>query len=127
MLGCVLGFGGYQVEAMAKLQQAMRASPHDPLTWLWMVWTGAMLFDLRQFDAAIKTLQQVVRLRPGYTQVQVLIAMSLAHLGRLDEARELLKRARAQGQDPRFQRPPWVRPEALALRLEGIRLAELPE
>src|ERR1017187_2990804 len=26
-------------------------------------------------------------------------------------------------QDPRYQRPPWVRPEDIALRMEGIRLA----
>ena len=35
MLGCVLGFGGYHDEALDRLRQAMRASPHDPLTWLW--------------------------------------------------------------------------------------------
>ena len=35
MLGCVLGFGGYREEALERLQQAMRASPHDPLIWLW--------------------------------------------------------------------------------------------
>ena len=40
MLGCVLGFGGYHDEALDRLQQAMRASPHDPLTWLWTMWMG---------------------------------------------------------------------------------------
>ena len=34
-LGCVLCFGGYHEEALERLRQAMRASPHDPLTWLW--------------------------------------------------------------------------------------------
>jgi adenylate cyclase len=124
MLGCVLGFGGYREEALARLQQAMRASPHDPLTWLWTLWSGVMHFYSRQFDAAIQRQQQVVRLRPGFIQAQMTMAASLAHLGRLDEARELLERARAQGgQDPRYQRPPWVRPEDNALRIEGIRLA----
>ncbi|HEU0081527.1 MAG TPA: hypothetical protein VFQ87_01535 [Bradyrhizobium sp.] len=52
MLGCVLGFGGYREEALARLQQAMRASPHDPLTWLWTLWTAVMQFYSRQFDAA---------------------------------------------------------------------------
>ena len=124
MLGCVLGFGGYREEALARLQQAMRASPHDPLTWLWTLWASVMHFYSRQFDAALQKQQQVARLRPGFIPIQITMAASLAHLGRLDEARELFERARAQGaQDPRYQRAPWVRPEDNALRIEGVRLA----
>src|ERR1700676_4822735 len=108
MLGCVLGFGGYREEALDRLRQAMRASPHDPLTWLWTLWTGVIQFYSRKFDAALETLHQVVRLRPRFTQAQVLIAASLAHLGRLDEARDVL--SRAQVRDPRYQQMPWARP-----------------
>jgi adenylate cyclase len=58
----------------------------------------------------------------GYAQG--LIAASLAFLGHLNEAREALERARLQRPDPRMQqRPPWMRPEDYALRLEGWRLA----
>src|SRR5262245_23831768 len=124
MLGCVLGFGGYREEALNRLQQAMRASPHDQLIWLWSIWTGAIQFNSRKFDAAVESLRQVVRLRPGYNHSKVLIAASLAHLGRIDEARELLEGTRAQIVDPRFsQRAPWLRPEDYALRVEGLRLA----
>jgi adenylate cyclase len=121
MLGCVLGFGGYREEALTRLQQAMRASPHDPLTWLWTLWTAVMQFHSRKFDLALETLHQLVRLRPGYAPAQVLIAATLAHLGRLDEARDVF--SRAQGQDPRYQKPPWIKPEDNTLRIEGIRLA----
>jgi adenylate cyclase len=120
MLGCVLGFGGYREEALARLQQAMRASPHDPLR-LWTLWTAIMQFYSRKFDLALETLHQLVRLRPGFAQAQVLIAATLAHLGRLDEARDVF--SRAQGQDPRYQKPPWIKPEDNTLRIEGIRLA----
>jgi adenylate cyclase len=124
MLGCVLGFGGYREEALNRLQQAMRASPHDPLIWLWTGWTGTIQLYSRKFDAAVESLRQVVRLRPGFNQIKVILAATLAHLGRLDEARELLKDARAQTVDPRYlQRPPWTRPEDYALRIEGLRLA----
>jgi adenylate cyclase len=123
MLGCVLGFGGYREEALNRLQQAMRVSPHDPLTWLWTLWTGVVQFYSRKFDAAVETLHQVVRLRAGYSQAHVFIAASLAHLGRVDEARDLLERARAQLRDHRYlERTPWTRPEDYALRVEGIRL-----
>jgi len=65
MLGCVLGFGGYREEALARLQQAMRTRPHDPLTWLWTLWTGMMYSCSRRFDAAMDMYHQVVRLRPA--------------------------------------------------------------
>lgn len=121
MLGCVLGFGGYREEALERLRQAMRASPNDPLTWLWTLWAGMIQFYGRQFVAAIETMQQVIRLRPGAHQAQVVTAASLAHLGRLDEARDQLSRAHFV--DPRYRHMPWTRPEDNALRTEGVRLA----
>ena len=51
----------------------------------------------------METLRQVVRLRPGYPQSQMVIAAALGHLGQLDEAREL---SRAQPRDPRYLQPP---------------------
>ena len=126
MLGCVLGFGGYYDEALDQLKQAMRASPHDPLTWLWTMWVGAVQLSARKFAVALETYRQLVRLRPGYIQTQELIAVCLAHLGRLDEARDVFGRIPAQfsSQLRRFrQRPPWVRPEDYAIRQEGLRLA----
>jgi adenylate cyclase len=122
MLGCVLGFGGYHDEALDRLQQAMRASPHDPLTWLWTMWSGTMQFYARKFDAALETFKQLARLRPEWGQAQEFIAGSLAFLGRLDEAREV-QRAGLQLLDSRYrQKPPWLRPQDYALRIEGRRL-----
>jgi adenylate cyclase len=127
MLGCVLCYGGYREEALARLQQAMRVSPHDPLTWLWQIWRASAQLYGRDFAAALDTLHEVVRLRPGYLAPHQMIAASLAHLGRLPEARAVLDRTRARfpEQDRRFvqQRPPWLRPEDYALRSEGLRLA----
>ena len=122
MLGCVLGYGGYREESLIRLQQAMRASPHDPLTWLWTIWKGAIQLLSQDFDASIQTFQQLLRLRPGFNHAHVSFAICHAHLGRIDEARQALKRARQQFQDPRYQSAPWLRPEDSALRLEGIRL-----
>jgi adenylate cyclase len=126
MLGCVLGFGGHRKEALERLQQAMRASPHDPLIWLWLLWRGVLQFLSRDFVAALQTLRQVVRLRPSYGPPYEYIAASLAYLGQLNEAREALERVPPQsaGQLQRFQqRPPWMLPEDYALRVEGVRLA----
>ena len=126
MLGCVLGYGGYRDEALNRLAQAMRSSPNDPLTWLWMLWRGTTQFFSRDFIAALETMRQFVRLRPGYVRPREYIAASLAYLGRLDEARDELERIPAQSPEQlqRWQqRLPWLRPEDYALRVEGVRLA----
>jgi adenylate cyclase len=124
MLGCVLGFGGYRDEALDRLRQAMRASPHDPLTWLWTRWSAAIQFYARKFDAALETFKELVRLRPENGPNHGYIAGSLAFLGRLDEARAVLGLAGLQLPDQRWQqRPPWLRPADYALWNEGLRLA----
>jgi adenylate cyclase len=124
MLGCVLGFGGYHDEALERLRQAMRASPHDPLTWLWTRWSGAIQFYSRKFDAAMETFRELLRLRPEYGPNHGYLAASLAFVGRLDEARAVLERAGLQIPNPRWQqKPPWLRPEDYALLSEGMRLA----
>jgi adenylate cyclase len=126
MLGCVLGFGGHRDEALDRLHQAMRASPHDPLTWLWTLWTAFIQLSARKFDAALETLHPLVRLRPGLAPAYELMAACLAHLGRLDDASAVLERIPAQFSEQlrRHQlRPPWIRPEDYAIRQEGLRLA----
>jgi adenylate cyclase len=130
MLGCVLGFGGYPAEALDRLRQAMRASPHDPLTWLWTQWIATIQLCARDFAAALETARRVTHLRPGCTPAYNLIALSLAHLGRVEEARATLDRAEEEfGENFRryAQRPPWLRPEDYVVRVEGLRLMELQE
>ena len=128
MLGCVLCYGGYREEAIDRLRQAMRASPYDPLTWLWMVWLGSAQLYARDFDAAVMTSREAVRLRPAFITGYGQLAAALAHLGRMDEARGVLDHARTSFPElfPRLmqqERYPWLRPEDHVLRAEGLRLA----
>jgi adenylate cyclase len=83
-------------------------------------------FFSRDFVAALQTLRQVVRLRPSYAPPYEYVAASLAYLGQLDQAREALERVPPQSAEQlqRWQqRPPWMRPEDYALRVEGVHLA----
>jgi adenylate cyclase len=130
MLGCVLGHGGYPEEALERLRQAMRASPHDPLTWLWTRWIAGARFYARDFAAALETFTQLVRLRPRAGVATIMTAAALGHLGRLEEARVMLDRAEREFPDDlrRYrQHPPWLRPEDYAISIEGLRLAGLSE
>src|SRR6185437_16091938 len=59
-----------------------------------------------------------------------LTAMSLAHLGRIEEARATMDRTEEEfGENLRryLQRPPWLRPEDYVVRVEGLRLMGLQE
>jgi adenylate cyclase len=125
-LGRALTGSGYYVEAIDQSRRALRSSPHDPLTWAWTAFLGHAQFCSRDFAAALDTLRQVIRMRPGHTFALEYTAASLAHLGRLDEARGALERVRAQvpEQLQRYrQRPPFRRPDDWALLTEGLRLA----
>ena len=124
MLGCVLGFGGYRDEGIDRLRQAMRASPHDPLTWRWMRWHAFLEFHSHRFEAALDLLTDSLRIRPEYGHHHTWVAGSLAFLGRRDEARAVLRSAGPGAQDPRWrERPPWLLPEDYSLWQEGLRLA----
>ena len=106
--------------------KAIRASPHDPLTWLWTIWIAASQFSAHDFEAVLDTYRQVMRMRPGFAPAHFMTAVALAHLGRLTEACETFERGSAQfpNELPRFrQGPPWVRPDDWTLRLEGLQLA----
>jgi adenylate cyclase len=127
MLGCTLCFGGHRDEAIERLHQAMRASPHDPLTWLWTLWLAAAQLFAGQYEPALEAMHQLARLRPEYPPL--LKIACLAHMGRLKEAQSALAgipaESMAQFRRLADSRPPFMRPEDFAYRQEGLRLAGL--
>jgi adenylate cyclase len=128
ILGLVLGRAGYHEEGIGWLRQAMRASPHDPLTWQWLNGIGDFQLFSREFEAALKTYRQVMLLRPRFFSPHLFSAAALAYLGRPREARDALDSAQAQYAEQierRRHRPSWARPEDWAIKTEGLRLAAL--
>ncbi len=66
MLGLVLGRAGYHEEAIRHLRPAMRASPHDPLTWQWLNGIGDFQLFSGRFEAALESYREVTLLRPQF-------------------------------------------------------------
>jgi adenylate cyclase len=129
VLGLWYGFNGRPREGIETLQRAMRASPHDPLTWLWLTWIGAMYYVLEDYDAAVRTADSVIRLRPDQFQAYRTRAAALGQLGRTEEARDALHQAaqfNAFTAWVRTRHPGW-RQKDYAHVLEGLRKAGLPE
>jgi len=126
VLGRALISGGKHEEPINHLRQALRASPHDPLIWLWKSFLAHAQFNLRDFTAALETLRHVIQIRPEHAWAHEHIVASLAYLGHLNEAREALERARVQfpGYFQRYrQRPRWRGPKEWEMLVEGLRLA----
>jgi adenylate cyclase len=129
MMGLSFGWGGFPREGIEWMRRTMRASPRDPLTWAWKFWMGIYQYLLRDFEAALETLREVIRLRPGFQPAHHNVAACLALLGRMDEARDAVRRSgdRVNAHLSRFQgnRAPWQRPEDFTLLEEGRRLVAL--
>jgi adenylate cyclase len=125
-LGLVLVRAGYHEEGISWLRQAMRASPHDPLTWQWLNGIGDFQLFSREYQAALDTYGQLMLLRPRFFSPHLFTAAALAYLGRSREARDALQSAPAQFAEQierRRHRPSWARPQDWAIKTEGLRPA----
>jgi TolA-binding protein len=109
----------------------MRASPHDPLTWQWTHWLGMAQLNNRDFESALETYRPLIQRHPEHFSANVTLAAALGHLGRPQEARAVLDHLRTQFPEQLRQlqqrRPAHFSVKDYALRIEGLRLAGLPE
>jgi len=65
---------------------------------------GMIYFQLRDFGRAVPALQQATKLKPGIPNVSALLAMSLAEVGRYEEALPGLKKGFGQTSDGMLRR-----------------------
>ena len=88
-------------------------------------------FVAGRYEEAVRYAADTLRLRPDFQGVQRLHCASLAHAGRLDEARATLETVRRQ--QPQLTLAwlrasvPYQTPESLERFLEGMRKAGLEE
>jgi adenylate cyclase len=108
--------------AIEHLSTALRLSPRARTGWSHAD-LGAAYFVSRRFDEAVPELRLVIQEDPSLPLAHRFLAACYAHMGRLDEAREVVKRLRAITPvvipDVSYLRSP----EHRELYVSGLRLA----
>jgi adenylate cyclase len=84
---------------------------------------GIAHFFKRQFDEAAAKLLLSIQDHPGSPPTYRALASCYAHMGRLDEAHEIVARLRTATPQVVPSELPWRNPEDRELLLSGLRLA----
>lgn len=121
-MGQTLTFGGFPKEAIAPLERGMRLSPYDSQLSVMLDSLALAHYQAGDYE------QAVVRARDAmnqtYATVSVVLAASLAQLGRFDEARTVLPPTGWKaGSRQRPMAAPYANPAHLEHMRQGVRLA----
>src|SRR4029077_19359261 len=115
-------FAGQHDLAIEHVEASLRLSPRErvgqPLSVI-----GTAYFFKRQFDEAAAKLLLSIQDHPGFPLAHRTLATCYAHMGRLDEAREIVVRLRAITPLLVPNDLPFRNPEDRELYLSGLRLA----
>jgi tetratricopeptide (TPR) repeat protein len=82
---------GRAEETEAHVLEALRLSPRDSVISVWLLHVGSSKAFLGEYDAAVVWLRRSIDANRNNPWSYFYLAACLAHLGRLDEAREELK------------------------------------
>ena len=108
--------------AITHFETALRLSPRDRPAGSFMG-IGAGHFLARRFDDAAVMLLRAVQGHPGWAPTYRVLAACYAHMGRLDEAREIVSRLHAITPVVFPSIVPFRKPADRELYLSGLRLA----
>jgi adenylate cyclase len=127
-LGTTLTFSGEPKQALVALQTSIRLDPRDPLLAWHLNRMAIAHYFARDYEAAVATARQVIRLYPDFPLIYRWHAAALGQIGRVEEARCALNKAISICGGGSFdmyvrERVPWHRPEDYEHMLEGLRRA----
>jgi len=119
--------------AIEALQRAMHLSPLDPLRWIFFGGISFANLVARRFAETIDWADRSFREQPRYASAYRMKVAACAHLGRAEEALECarhvleLQPAFTISEMQRTYGAAMCTPETLAMYVEGLRKAGLPE
>jgi adenylate cyclase len=108
--------------AIRHLETSTRLSPRESRAAAHLG-IGVAHFFLRQFEQAQEMLVLSLQEKPSWVPTHRFLASAYAHMGRLDEAREIVKRLRSLTATVVPSADHWRNPQDRELYLEGLRLA----
>jgi TolB-like protein len=103
-------------------EASLRLSPRGRFGQVYNV-SGAALFFSRRFDEALPMLLLSIQDDPSFPQAHRYLAACYAHMGRLDEAREVVARLRTMTPVVVGGATPYRNPDDREFLLSGLRLA----
>ena len=115
-------FAGQPGLALQHFETFLRLSPRDRMA-TYLNGIGEAHFFSRRFDEAAANLLTSLELAPSFPITYRVLAACYAHMGRLDEAREIVRRLRVI--TPAVMEPAtrYRNPELRELLLSGLRIA----
>jgi len=120
--GILRGWAGQLDLAIEHVNISLRLSPRGRVGRTLFV-VGTLYFVSRRFDEAAPKLILAIQEDPSYPGAYRFLAACYAHMGRLDEAREVVKRLRGITPAVVPPNPQFRNPEHRELFLSGLRLA----
>ena len=120
--GILRRWAGLPDVTIEHVQRSLRLSPRARVGWGSAV-IGSALFLSRRFDEAVANLLAAIQDEPGLPDSYRHLAACYAHLGRLDEARAIIKQLRAITAVVIPDASHYRNPEHRKLFLSGLRLA----
>ena len=134
LIGMAKILGGRNEETEAHTLEALRLSPRNSNAWAWMLYVGTAKFHLGCDEEALVWQNRSIQFNPNSSVTRFRLAATLAHLDRIEEAREAARSC--LGINPSFtiaqflRQPSGDNPIYLAGRertYEGLRLAAIPK
>ena len=86
-IGLAQNFVGRGEESADHIEDALRLSPHDTAVYLWRTFNGSVKLFLAKNEEAVGELRHAIEANRNFAIGHFYLAVALAELGRLDEAR----------------------------------------
>ncbi len=127
VMGNALVFSGRPPDGRDKLLTSLRLNPRDPINGVVLGNVAWSYYYERDYTKALEAARRVVSRFPDRPSAYRCLTASLRQLGRVDEARDALRKAievSPQNFDLHVRRrPPWFRSEDHEHMLDGLRNA----